>query len=76
MLGPKKSAGTGVTMARVCEICGKGKQIGYSVSHAHNRTKREWLPNLQNVRIMKDGTAKRVRACTKCIKKGRIQKAV
>ncbi len=63
-------------MARICEICGKGKQIGYSVSHAHNRTKRQWLPNLQSIRIMKDGTAKRVRVCTKCIKKGRIQKAV
>ena len=47
-------------MAKVCEICGKGKQIGYSVSHAHNRTKREWLPNLQSIRIVKDGAAKRV----------------
>ena len=42
-------------MARVCEICGKGKQIGYSVSHAHNRTKKEWLPNLQSIRVVKDG---------------------
>ncbi|MGD0232658.1 MAG: 50S ribosomal protein L28 [Syntrophorhabdales bacterium] len=63
-------------MARVCEICGKGKQIGYSVSHAHNRTKRQWLPNLQSIRIVKDGATKRVRVCTKCIKKGRLQKAV
>jgi len=63
-------------MARVCEICGKGKQIGYNVSHAHNRTKRAWLPNLQSIRIMKDGAAKRVRVCTKCIKKGKIQKAL
>ena len=61
-------------MARVCDICGKGKQIGYSVSHAHNRTKREWLPNLQSIRVVKDGGTKRMRVCTKCIKKGRIQK--
>ena len=63
-------------MARVCEICGKGKQIGYNVSHAHNRTKRAWLPNLQSIRIVKDGAAKRARVCTKCIKKGKIQKAL
>jgi len=63
-------------MARVCDVCGKGKQIGYSVSHAHNRTKRQWLPNLQSIRIVKDGATKRVRVCTKCIKKGRLQKAV
>ncbi len=62
-------------MARVCEICGKGKQVGYNVSHAHNRTKRQWLPNLQSIRIVKDGTNKRARVCTKCIKKGLIQKA-
>ena len=47
-------------MARVCDICGKGKQIGYNVSHANNRTKRQWLPNLQStVRIVKDGSTRR-----------------
>ncbi len=63
-------------MALVCEICGKGKQNGYNVSHAHNKTKREWLPNLQHIRIIKDGAVKKVRICTKCIKKGFVQKAV
>ncbi len=62
-------------MARVCDICGKGKQIGNNVSHANNKTKREWRPNLQTVHIVKDGTSKRARVCTRCIKKGRIQKA-
>jgi large subunit ribosomal protein L28 len=62
-------------MARVCDICGKGKQIGYNVSHANNKTKREWRPNLQTVHIVKDGTSQRARVCTRCIKKGRIQKA-
>jgi large subunit ribosomal protein L28 len=63
-------------MARACDICGKGKQIGHNVSHANNKTKREWLPNLQSVRVMKDGAAKTVRLCTRCIKKGNFQKAV
>ncbi|HBA55268.1 MAG TPA: 50S ribosomal protein L28, partial [Syntrophorhabdus aromaticivorans] len=39
-------------MARVCEICGKGKQVGHNVSHANNKNKREWVPNLQTVRIL------------------------
>ncbi|OPY81074.1 MAG: 50S ribosomal protein L28 [Syntrophorhabdus sp. PtaU1.Bin153] len=63
-------------MARMCEICGKGKQIGHNVSHANNKTKREWLPNLQTVRILKNGVVKTARVCTKCIKKGDFQKAV
>ncbi len=62
-------------MARVCEICGKGKQNGYNVSHANNKTKKQWLPNLQMVRIVEKGTAKKARVCTKCIKKGLVVKA-
>jgi large subunit ribosomal protein L28 len=63
-------------MARVCDICGKGKQIGNNVSHANNRTRRVWLPNLQSVRIIQDGQARKARVCSKCLKKGNLQKAV
>jgi large subunit ribosomal protein L28 len=63
-------------MSRVCDICGKGKQIGYNVSHANNKTKKEWLPNLQAVKIVKDGTTKKAKLCAKCIKKGNFQKAL
>ena len=63
-------------MARVCELCGKGKQVGFNVSHANNKSKREWLPNLQMVRIVKGGETRKARVCTKCIKKGNFQKAV
>jgi large subunit ribosomal protein L28 len=59
-------------MARVCEICGKGKQIGYNVSHANNKTKRVWLPNLQTVNIVRNGITKKAKVCTKCIKKGNL----
>jgi large subunit ribosomal protein L28 len=63
-------------MSRVCDLCGKGKQIGYNVSHANNKTKKEWLPNLQTIKIVQDGTTKRAKLCTKCIKKGNFQKAL
>jgi large subunit ribosomal protein L28 len=41
-------------MARICELTGKGRMVGNNVSHAKNRTKRTFLPNLQNVTLMSD----------------------
>ena len=38
-------------MARVCQITGKGPMVGNNVSHANNKTKRRFLPNLQNRRF-------------------------
>lgn len=61
-------------MGRVCSICGKGRQVGYSVSHAHNKSKKVWSPNLQRVRSIRNGTARRLYVCTRCIRSGRIQK--
>ena len=63
-------------MARVCDKCGKGKQVGHNVSHANNKTKKQWLPNLQTVNIFENGKKQKARLCTKCIKKGNFQKAV
>lgn len=41
-------------MSRVCELTGKGRQVGNNVSHANNKTKRVFLPNLQNVTLISD----------------------
>ncbi|MCL2309610.1 MAG: 50S ribosomal protein L28 [Proteobacteria bacterium] len=38
-------------MARVCQVTGKGPMVGHHVSHANNKTKRRFLPNLQQRRI-------------------------
>ena len=62
-------------MARRCEICGKGPSVGNNVSHANNRTKRRWLPNLQRVKAQVSGTVKRIRVCTRCIRSGWVKKA-
>ncbi|MFN8010981.1 MAG: 50S ribosomal protein L28 [Holophagaceae bacterium] len=62
-------------MSRECELCGKKPQFGNNVSHAHNITKRRWNPNLQEVRALVNGSAKRVRVCTSCIQAGKITKA-
>lgn len=63
-------------MARVCEVCGKKPAFGNNVSHAHNVTARRWLPNLQRVRVLINGAARRMRVCTRCIRSGKIKKAV
>jgi large subunit ribosomal protein L28 len=61
-------------MARVCEICGKGPLFGNNVSHANNKTKRRWYPNIQKVRTTKNGSVKRINVCTRCIRSGVVNK--
>jgi large subunit ribosomal protein L28 len=61
-------------MAQVCDLCGKGPQFGNNISHAHNVTRRRWNPNLQSVKSVTNGNTKRVKACTSCIKSGKIVK--
>ena len=62
-------------MARMCEICGKKPMSGNNISHAHNRTRRRWMPNLQEVRVQVEGRTRRMVVCTSCIKSNRITKA-
>ena len=62
-------------MSQRCDICGKGPMFGNKRSHANNATKRRWNPNLQNVRILVNGNAKRVKVCTSCLKAGKVKKA-
>jgi large subunit ribosomal protein L28 len=62
-------------MARICDVCGKGPTFGNHVSHANNQRNRRWYPNLQPVRALIDGQPKRIRACTRCIRSGRVTKA-
>jgi large subunit ribosomal protein L28 len=62
-------------MARVCSVCAKGPVTGNNVSHANNRSKRRWYPNLQTVRVLVDGSPKRIQVCTQCLKSNRVKKA-
>lgn len=63
-------------MARMCEVCGKKRRVGNWVSHANNKTKRLFRPNLQSVRALIGKTVKRIRVCAACIKAGKVIKAV
>jgi large subunit ribosomal protein L28 len=59
---------------RQCEICGKQPSVGNNVSHANNKSKRRWEPNLQEVRAKIGQSVKRIRVCTRCIRSGKVQK--
>jgi len=63
-------------MARVCEICGKKPTTGNNVSHAHNKTRKIWYPNLQKLRVVQQGSVKSIKVCTRCIRSGAVTKAV
>ena len=53
-------------MARRCAVSGKGPMVGNNVSHAKNRTKRRFLPNLRTVRVtLEDGTTRKIRISAK-----------
>lgn len=63
-------------MAKVCAICGKKPGFGNSRSHSMVATKRRFEPNLQRVRILLNGSPTRTYVCTRCIKAGKVEKAV
>jgi large subunit ribosomal protein L28 len=60
---------------RKCYVCGKGVAFGNNVSHANNKTRRTWKPNLQVARILVDGKVTKVKVCTRCLNAGKIKRA-
>ena len=63
-------------MANICEVCAKGITSGFNVSHSHLKTKRTWKPNIQRVRALVNGEVKRVNVCSRCLRSGKVQRAV
>ena len=61
----------GESMARRCEICGKGRSWVETSAHAHNVTRRRFQANIQTVRAVVNGGVKRLRVCTRCIRSTR-----
>lgn len=58
-----------------CYVCDKGVSFGNNVSHANNKTRRVWKPNLQVARIQADGKIIKIKVCTRCLAAGKIQRA-
>ena len=58
-----------------CYSCDKGVSFGNNVSHANNKTRRVWKPNLQVARILIYGKVTKIKICTRCLNAGKIQRA-
>ena len=63
-------------MSKICAICGKKPGFGNNRSHSMVATKRRFNPNLQRVRMLLDGKATRAYVCTRCLKAGKVTKAI
>jgi len=63
-------------VSRVCEICNKGVISGVQYSHSHRQSMRKWAPNLKKVKAVVEGTPKTIRVCTRCLRSGKVQRAV
>jgi large subunit ribosomal protein L28 len=58
-----------------CYVCDKGVTFGNNVSHANNKTRRTWKPNLQVARVESKGKIIKIKVCTRCLAAGKIQRA-
>ena len=59
-----------------CEFCDKGVTFGIQVSHSHRRTNRPWKPNVKRVKAIVNGSPKHVYVCTRCLRSGKVTRAV
>jgi large subunit ribosomal protein L28 len=63
-------------MSKVCSVCGKKPAFGNNRSHSMVATKRRFEANLQRVRVLVNGSPQRAYVCTRCLKSGKVVKAV
>ena len=59
-----------------CDICGKGIHFGNNVSHSHRRSNAIWNPNVKRVKAIVDGSPRHVYVCTRCLRSGKVTRAV
>ena len=63
-------------MAKQCEICGKAPRKSADRSFSMKQNVHTQEPNLQSVKVCVNGTVKRIKVCTSCLRAGKVQKAV
>lgn len=64
------------SLSRKCDICDKGVISGVQYSHSHRQSKRKWAPNIQKVKAIVSGTPKSIHVCTRCLRSGKVQRAI
>ncbi|MBC7088272.1 MAG: 50S ribosomal protein L28 [Tissierellales bacterium] len=63
-------------MSKRCEICGKTKSFGNKVTFSNKKSSRTWSPNVRKVKVVVEGTTKRLNVCTRCLRSGHVQRAI
>ncbi|HEX2953352.1 MAG TPA: 50S ribosomal protein L28 [Bacillota bacterium] len=63
-------------MANRCAVCGKDQQYGNLVSHSNIKTHRSWKPNIREVRAIVGGTPRKIKVCSRCLRSGKVQRAI
>lgn len=63
-------------MASRCEFCGKERQTGHQVSHSNIKTNRTWRPNIRRVHAIVSGVPKTIKVCTRCLRSGKVKRAI
>ncbi len=59
-----------------CQFCDKGVTFGIQVSHSHRRSNRPWKPNVKRVKAIINGTPRHVYVCTRCLRSGKVTRAI
>lgn len=59
-----------------CSVCDKGVSFGIKLSHSHRRSNRMWKPNIKRVKAMVNGSPQYIHVCARCLRAGKVQRAV
>ena len=59
-----------------CEVCGKSVAFGIKVSHSHRRSNKAFKPNVKRIKAVVNGTPKRVYVCSRCLRSGKVERAI
>lgn len=60
----------------ICSVCGKGVSFGHNVSHSNRKTNRVWKSNIRKVKAVVNGTNKTVNVCSRCLRSGKVTRAI
>ena len=60
----------------ICSVCGKGVSFGHNVSHSNRKTNRVWKPNIRKVKAVVDGANKTINVCSRCLRSGKVNRAI
>lgn len=63
-------------MSKVCDVCGKGKVFGNKVTFSNKKVSRSWSPNIRSVKAKVNGSTKRIKVCTRCLRSGYVERAL